>query len=90
MTGQNVISLHLSNLNLIMISISQQGTQVMSGIYEIMHDPDYWKDPEVFRPGETKNLPFSMLQKEQIYIERDLNLESQMNKINVFFLRTIH
>ena len=52
-----------------MISISQQGTQVMSGIYEIMHDPDYWKDPEVFRPGETKNLPFSMLQKEQIYIE---------------------
>ncbi len=29
----------------------------MSGIYEIMHDPEYWKDPEVFRPGEI-NFPF--------------------------------
>jgi len=57
----------------------------MSGIYEIMHDPDYWKDPEVFRPGETKNLPFSMFQKEQIYIEWHLKLESQINKKICFF-----
>ncbi len=35
-----------------MVSIFLQGTQVMSGIYEIMNDPEYWKDPEVFRPGK--------------------------------------
>ena len=27
-----------------------QGTSVMTGIYEIMHDTEYWGDPEAFRP----------------------------------------
>jgi methyl farnesoate epoxidase/farnesoate epoxidase len=27
----------------------------MTGIYEIMHDEDYWKDPETFRPKRFLN-----------------------------------